>query len=353
LLATTQSICKGYECYHSKLFPAIERIAPVEAFPKLADRQKWNEAILSVEKGLSTLHHVLPVLVEMSHWTQVLSRRDSPTSSLDRFAVRGIKRSIGTLKSTIEALPNGPEKVSLTDIHKSLLFWAFGDDTEENRGYLGSHYTDFWAFRVAELLDCRTYKLMTFDEQKNVVDELMVDLVPATATIVPYRQTISARRAMTEKEKFLASANQASSIPLQEEFKVFIKLMDENAFDDPLQFYTVNEKELPIFSAVARRVLAIPATSATTERLFSVGGRVCTFDRASLTPANVDILTTLHVWEMSDDNESKRAQLRNANDDKFCKIKIDVEAGTLVIVPGTGPDDFDDFEDDEYEDSSD
>ncbi len=24
------------------------------------------------------------------------------------------------------------------------------------------HYTDFWAFRVAELLDCRTYKLMTF-----------------------------------------------------------------------------------------------------------------------------------------------------------------------------------------------
>ena len=54
---------------------------------------------------------------------------------------------------------------------------------------------------------------MTFDEQKNVVDELMVDLVPATATIVPYRQTISARRAMTEKEKFLASANQASLIP--------------------------------------------------------------------------------------------------------------------------------------------
>ena len=99
---------------------------------------------------------------------------------------------------------------------------------------------------------------MTFDEQKNVVDELMVDLVPATATIVPYRQTISARRAMTEKEKFLASANQASLIPLQEEFKVFIKLMDENSFDDPLQFYTVNEKELPIFSAVARRVLAIP-----------------------------------------------------------------------------------------------
>ena len=114
---------------------------------------------------------------------------------------------------------------------------------------------------------------------------------------------------------------------------------------------TVNEKALPIFSSVARRVLAIPATSATTERLFSVGGRVCTFDRASLTPANVGILTKLHVWEMSGDDESKRAQLRNAKDDRFCKINE--EAGTLVIVPGTGPDGFDDFEDDEYEDSSD
>lgn len=93
---------------------------------------------------------------------------------------------------------------------------------------------------------------------------------------------------MTEKEKFLASAAPVSSIPQQEEFKVFINLLDENTFDDPLQFYTVNEKALPIFSAVTRRVFAIPATSATTERLFSVGGRVCTFDRASLTPANVD-----------------------------------------------------------------
>lgn len=55
---------------------------------------------------------------------------------------------------------------------------------------------------------------------------------------------------------------------------------------------------------------------------------------------------------MTGDNASKRVQLRNAKDDRFCKIKIDEEAGTLVIVPGTGPDDFDDFEDDECEDSS-
>ena len=74
-----------------------------------------------------------------------------------------------------------------------------------------------------------------------------------------------------------------------------------------------------------------------------MGGRVCALDRASLTPESVDTLTTLHLWEMSGDDESKRAQLRNAKDDRFCKVKLDEEAGTLVTVPGTGPDDFDDF----------
>ena len=334
------------------LFVAIQRIAAVEAFPKLADRTKWSEALESAEKGLGALKHVLPTLVEMSQWTQVLSRRDSPTSSLVRFAARSTKRSLEALQSTAGALPHGLEKTAVSEVHSSISFWAFGDGTETNKGYIGSHYTDFWAFRVAELLDCRTYKLMSFAEQKLVVDTLMVDLVPTLSTTVPSRQTGTARRAMSEKEKFLNPTTASALTPLQEEFKVFINLMDDSSFSDPLEFYTMHQNKLPIFSAVARRVLAIPATSATTERLFSVGGRVCTFDRACLTPANVDILTTLHVWEMSGDGESKRAQQRSAKDDRFCKIKYDEEARLLFIEPGIGFNELDDdFEDDEDEDS--
>ena len=81
---------------------------------------------------------------------------------------------------------------------------------------------------------------------------------------------------------------------------------------------------------------------------------MCTFDRASLTPANVDILTTLHVWEMSGEDESKRVQVRNAKDDRFCKIKIDDEAATLVIVPGeTDSHDSDVSNDFDYDDDTD
>jgi hypothetical protein len=32
--------------------------------------------------------------------------------------------------------------------------------------------------------------------------------------------------------------------------------------------------------------------------LFSASGRICTSDDARLKPANVDILTILHVWEI-------------------------------------------------------
>ena len=55
---------------------------------------------------------------------------------------------------------------------------------------------------------------------------------------------------------------------------------------------------------------------------------------------------------MSGDDESKPVQLRNAKDDRFRKIKTNEEAGTLALVLGTGPDDFDDFDDDQCEDSS-
>ena len=87
---------------------------------------------------------------------------------------------------------------------------------------------------------------------------------------------------MSEKEKSLNPTVAFVLTPLEEEFKVLISQMDNSSFNDSLEFYSINENEVPIFSAVAR-VLAIPATSATTEWLYSIGGRLCTFDRVMLT----------------------------------------------------------------------
>jgi hypothetical protein len=89
-------------------------------------------------------------------------------------------------------------------------------------------------------------------------------------------------------------------------------------------------------------VLAVPATSASTEQLLSASGRVCTFDRARLKPANVDMLTTIHVWEKFVLEEYKRIKRRKSLNDQFCCLKID-DLFKIVLVP----EGLDEYEDDE------
>ena len=52
-------------------------------------------------------------------------------------------------------------------------------------------------------------------------------------------------------------------------------------------------KQFPELAKVARLVLAVPASSALTERVFSKLGRVCAKDRAHMKPQMADALTFL------------------------------------------------------------
>ena len=57
-------------------------------------------------------------------------------------------------------------KTALNEIHASLVFWAFGDGSPMNTGYIGESYTNYWLFRVAEFLDSRTHKTVPFADKK-------------------------------------------------------------------------------------------------------------------------------------------------------------------------------------------
>ena len=72
------------------------------------------------------------------------------------------------------------------------------------------------------------------------------------------------------------------------------KLRIDKSKIDPLQWWKENEKRYPALAQEARRVLSMPSTSASSERVFSTVGRVVTFLRASLSPENVDALVFLH-----------------------------------------------------------
>jgi len=65
-------------------------------------------------------------------------------------------------------------------------------------------------------------------------------------------------------------------------------------YSDPLAWWKEHEKIYPNLSKLARRVLAIPATSAPSERLFSVAGLTISNSRASLLPENAEAVIFLH-----------------------------------------------------------
>ena len=62
---------------------------------------------------------------------------------------------------------------------------------------------------------------------------------------------------------------------------------------NPLQWWKDNAFRYPLLSPVAQVLLSVPATSVPSERVFSTAGDICTAQRASLGPDQVDMLVFL------------------------------------------------------------
>ena len=61
-----------------------------------------------------------------------------------------------------------------------------------------------------------------------------------------------------------------------------------------LMWWKEHATRFPYLSQLARRYLAMPDTSASVERLFSVAGQIVTAKRANLHPSTVTLLVFLH-----------------------------------------------------------
>ena len=63
--------------------------------------------------------------------------------------------------------------------------------------------------------------------------------------------------------------------------------------DDPLEWWRIHVRDFPLLSQFARRYLAIQASSAPSERLFSKAGQIVTPQRAQLKPDKANMLVFL------------------------------------------------------------
>ena len=87
----------------------------------------------------------------------------------------------------------------------------------------------------------------------------------------------------------------------ESEFDEYLRLgrmpsSKDTTMDDVLRWWKTHEAEFPNVAAMARDYLAIPATSAPSERLFSSGRQLVTDFRSRLSPATIRACQCLKSW---------------------------------------------------------
>jgi hypothetical protein len=72
-----------------------------------------------------------------------------------------------------------------------------------------------------------------------------------------------------------------------------LRLQTDSCYNCPLEWWRVHHTDYPHIWKVAEKILAIPATSAPSERVFSLAANIVDKKRVNLKPENIDLLVFL------------------------------------------------------------
>ena len=107
------------------------------------------------------------------------------------------------------------------------------------------------------------------------------------------KRTLGSLLKMGETEETGSSAQVLPGEAINVELSLYLQEVRLDAESDPLEWWKLHEITFPMLSKVAKKFLAVPATSAASERLFSRSGKIATPTRASLKPDKVEMLVFL------------------------------------------------------------
>ena len=137
-----------------------------------------------------------------------------------------------------------------------------------------------------------------------------------------------------------AGAPRFSPLDLEiKDFTIFLRteVTEKEAMKfDPLEFFKIHEKRLPILAGTAVGVLSIPPSEAECERTFSTAGRVHSKARNLLSGDHINQVVSLHHWLHRDaQNVSRALALRStkttARASRFATLKV-IEERTLLQI---------------------
>ncbi|XP_056094536.1 E3 SUMO-protein ligase ZBED1-like [Rhinichthys klamathensis goyatoka] len=280
-----------------------------ESPTRWGSRQKMIERFLEQEKAITRVlgadkktRHLVPTWQDL----EVLEATNKAVKPLQDFtdalsgesyvSVSCIKPVLHLFKTSL-LLPD-EEDLELTKTIKANIM-----------RYLESKYSDL---EKEELLDMATlldprFRTTYIDASKlEVVKKRAVSEISALCSSTTEEAGPSAVQENTPPKKkmtlgafFKNSAPSTTPHPQSEKTKIetelatYFLIPDIEPDTDPLEWWKLHQPNFPRLSLLAKKYLSIPATSAPSERVFSVGGGIVTCNRACLKPEVVDRLIFL------------------------------------------------------------
>ena len=127
---------------------------------------------------------------------------------------------------------------------------------------------------------------------ENIPDENETEDVPETAN-VELSPTSKLIKKHEEKLKRGMTDSVRTENKIRKEMKRYESFSNPGKHVNILQWWKTHEGDLPLLASFAKRILAIPASSAKSERVFSTGGNIVTAKRNRLSPKNVQNLIVI------------------------------------------------------------
>nr|XP_054591852.1 E3 SUMO-protein ligase ZBED1-like [Nothobranchius furzeri] len=286
----------------------------VESPTRWGSRQKMIERFLEQEKAIA---RVLG--------SEVKSRHLVP-SWQDIEVLESVNKAVKALQDFTDAL-SGEMYVSVSYIKpvihlfKTSLLQPEDNDTELTKttksnilGYLVNKYSNpvkDELLDMASLMDPRfrtsyidpdkveqikrraVSELLSFPTDKSTPQPGPVVQVDQEARPQPNHKRKKNLAAFFKKSVPTPGPDQSEETKIETELATYLLMPEVDPDTDPLQWWKSNKSNFSRLSHLAKKYLSIPATSAPSERLFSVAGGVVTRSRACLKPEAVDRLIFL------------------------------------------------------------
>ena len=127
---------------------------------------------------------------------------------------------------------------------------------------------------------------------KDILDENQTDEAPEVADFELSRNSKLIKRHEEKLKRGRTEINLAEN-KIRKEMKRYESFSNPGKNVNILEWWKTHEGVFPLLASLAKKILAIPASSAKSERVFSTGGNIVTPKRKRLSPRNVQNLNVI------------------------------------------------------------